>query len=706
MKKIFLLLVLVSFFQCAVNAETVYDDNYVENPNYVQGTKYLQNSQYSSAINEFKKAVRANYNDVSALVGLSNAYNLRAAYYNNTAKNVTAAISDIKSALFFVKYFAGGSVASSAQSILAMEKNLATLESTSAAMNDATKLKNAKNERIKGEFAASAYDYYQLLNAGKYKTEANIALGDIYNIFNRPDKAISFYKNASMAAQNDTDVHLKLARTYEQLNDFSSSLKEYEYALNSSDERDDILGALERIWQKKVDENSKDAEAHANLGVVLQKEKRYQEALTEYKKAETLNPANINTRINIATLYQEQKNYSAALDVYNSVLQSQPKNTNVLVSKAECLKELKRNEEAEETYKTVLNLDPKNAAAKTQLFELVKETMPADKVLDYMYQNLQNSPLTADSCYEFAYELHKANKLDDAIVYYNQTIKLDKNNADAYINLSQVYRQKADYAKALEIIKQAGVIAPENALVKKQYDVIAKEYGANNLNLASNAYESGDYQKAIEMYKKIDPPTADSLMGIAASYQSLNNKEQAIEYYKKAMNADSKNAELPYYIAALYADSNDMNNAKTYIEMALSKNPASSNIKEMAKYINAKLSEDVLTQAVDMYDKQKYNEAIALFDKVLKLDSENASVYYYRALSYDALNNYQKAVTDYKSVLKYAPDMVIAYYSLGVDYDSMGNYQSAKQNYQKYVELATQDDEYKKYAQSRISEIK
>lgn len=706
MKKIFLLLVLVSFFQCAVNAETVYDDNYVENPNYVQGTKYLQNSQYSSAIAEFKKAVRANYNDVSALVGLSNAYNLRAAYYNNTAKNVTAAISDIKSALFFVKYFAGGAVASSAQSILAMEKNLATLESASAAMTDAAKLKNAKNERIKGEFAASAYDYYQLLNAGKYKTEANIALGDIYNIFNRPDKAISFYKNASMLAQNDTDVHLKLARTYEQLNDFSSSLKEYEYALNSSDERDDILGALERIWQKKVDENPKDAEAHANLGVVLQKEKRYQEALTEYKKAETLNPANINTRINIATLYQEQKNYSAALDVYNSVLQSQPKNTNVLVSKAECLKELKRNEEAEETYKTVLNLDPKNAAAKTELFELVKETMPADKVLDYMYQNLQNSPLTADSCYEFAYELHKANKLDDAIVYYNQTIKLDKNNADAYINLSQVYRQKADYAKALEVIKQAGVIAPENALVKKQYDVIAKEYGANNLNLASNAYESGDYQKAIEMYKKIDPPTADSLMGIAASYQSLNNKEQAIEYYKKAMNADSKNAELPYYIAALYADSNDMNNAKTYIEMALSKNPASSNIKEMAKYINAKLSEDVLTQAVDMYDKQKYNEAIALFDKVLKLDSENASVYYYRALSYDALNNYQKAVADYKSVLKYAPDMIIAYYSLGVDYDSMGNYQSAKQNYQKYVELATQDDEYKKYAQSRISEIK
>jgi len=50
--------------------------------------------------------------------------------------------------------------------------------------------------------------------------------------------------------------------------------------------------------------------------------------------------------------------------------------------------------------------------------------------------------------------------------------------------------------------------------------------------------------------------------------------------------------------------------------------------------------------------------------------------------------------------------MAIAYYSLGVDYDAVKDYANAKENYKKYVEKSVEDDEYKKYAQSRISEIK
>ncbi len=706
MKRVFVLFAIALFMQNPASAQTVYDDNYVENPNYLQGNKYLQNSQYSSAITEFKKAIRTNPNDTSALIGLSNAYNLRAVYYNNTAKNIDNAISDIKSALFFMKYYAGETVSSAEQSITAMEKNLSALESAKGTITDDKRLDSAKASRIKGEFASSAYDYYRLLNNEKYKKEANIALGDIYNIFNRPEKAVNFYKTVIAEDKNDTDTHLKLARIYEQLENYGSALNEYNYALNNSSEREDILMSLEKIWQKKTDENSKDAEAHANLGVVLQKEKRYDEALAEYKKAESLNPGSINTKINIGSLYQEQQKYDSALSIYNAILETEPNNTDVLLYKGECLKYLNRNDEAQEVYKNILNINPENTAAKAELFEIIKTTMPADKIFDYMYQNLQETPPTADKYYEFAYELHKADKLDDAIAYYKKTIELDKTKTDAYINLSQIYRQAKNYTEAYNIIKQAKELAPGNQLVKKQFDVIVQENTANSINAASNFYESGDYQKAIELYQKIIPPTAGSLIGIAASYQSLNDKNQAISYYKKAMELDNKNADLPYYIAALYVDNNDIENAKTYLAMALSKNPDSTQAKELSKYINAKQTEDILPQAVELFEKQKYNESILLLDKVLKLDASNANAYYYRALAYDALNNYQKAVSDYKSVLKYAPDMITAYYLLGVDYDNLNSPVSAKQNYQKYVELSKQDDEYKKYAQARINEIK
>ena len=287
-----------------------------------------------------------------------------------------------------------------------------------------------------------------------------------------------------------------------------------------------------------------------------------------------------------------------------------------------------------------------------------------------------------------------------------ETIKLDKNKIDAYINLSQAYRQKGNYNASFDIIKRAKELAPNNDLVKKQYDLAAQEFSANVYTAATNAFESGDYKKAIQEYMKVNPPTADSYIGMAASYQSMNDNVNALAYYKKAFDIDSKNDEIPFYIASIYANQDDLINAKKYVDLSLSKNPNNSKSKDLLNYINAKQNENLLSNAVDLYDKHKYNEAIEQFTKVLWSTPDNATVYYYRAMCYDAMENYQKAITDYKAVLKYAPDMIIAYYSLGVDYDALGKYSDAKSNYKIYVEKSTTDDDYKKYAQSRIDEIK
>ena len=703
MKKLLYFFICAFLVQSIAFSQTVYDDNYIENPNYIEGKKYLSNSQYSSAINEFKKAIRTNSNDTSAIIELVNAYNMRATYYNNTVKAVDNAISDLKSALFYAKYYNPTAQTISPENIQAIEKNLNAI---SKKITDEERIKLAKAYRTKGEFAASGYDYFQLINVPNYQTAAYISLGDIFKILNKPEVALTFYKNAQQLEPNNTDINLKLARTYEKINDFSSSLKEYSIALNSSNEKEEILSSLERIWQKKVDENPKDAEAHSNLGVVFQKQKRYLEAMAEYQKAEVLNPRNINTKINIATLYQDQGKFNSALNSYNAILQAQPQNTNLMVSKAQCLKALRRNEDAINTYKAALNLDPKNPTAKAELFELLKNTMPTEDVLDFLYKNVQNAPMDANSYYEFAYELHKANKIDDAIVYYLQTIKLDNTKIDAYINLSQAYRQKKNYNDAYSIIQKAQVLQPENELVKKQYELVAKEVATNNYNLASNSFQSGNYQKAIMEYAKINPPTSDSLLGIAASYQSLNDNANAIAYYKKAMELAPENSDIPFYIASIYINVNEINKAKEYAEISLSKNKNHSQSKELIEYINAKESETLLVDAVKKYDEKKYTEAIEIFDKVLTLTPTNATIYYYRAMTHDALNNYEKAISDYKSVLKYAPDMTIAYYSLGVDYDALNNYPQAKINYQKYVDATMEDNDYKTYAKSRINEIK
>ena len=116
-------------------------------------------------------------------------------------------------------------------------------------------------------------------------------------------------------------------------------------------------------------------------------------------------------------------------------------------------------------------------------------------------------------------------------------------------------------------------------------------------------------------------------------------------------------------------------------------------------------TEKLLADAVIKYEAKQYNEAISIFDKVLSMTPSNATVYYYRAMAYDAISNYEKAISDYKTTLKHAPDMTIAYYSLGVDYEAINNYQLAKENFKKYIDLTIEENDYKTYAKSRVQEI-
>ena len=193
--------------------------------------------------------------------------------------------------------------------------------------------------------------------------------------------------------------------------------------------------------------------------------------------------------------------------------------------------------------------------------------------------------------------------------------------------------------------------------------------------------------------------------GIAGAYQALGNNEQAVEFYKKAMELAPNNADIPYYIASIYANMNNWDKAGEFTKIALKKNPMQSQAKELDDYITSKKTEGLLEQAVKIYEQEKYPEAIAMFDKIIKQTPNEATLYYYRALSFDALKNYKKAIEDYKKAVGLSPELNIAYYSIGVDYDSLGDYKLAKEYYQTYVDMIQEDNTYKEYAQSRLKEL-
>lgn len=708
MKKTFFYSLILFFI--VSNASFAYDDyeTYTPNAYYESGMQYFQNNQYTSAIAEFKKALRENPADSSAKIGIINAYISRAAYYTNKSSEYQKGANDLRSALFYMKYYdnlAGDY--NTTQAMNSAQNNLDLLLNTFKA--DTTpkgRYAAAKTLRSQGEFAASAYESFQIINDNSYNKYAYANIGDVMNIMALPQKAVFYYERAVKLDSNNVDLHLKLARAYDAIGNTQGATNEYNYALAKSSEKTDILASLEKIWQQRVQSNPGDAEAHANLGAVYQKEGNYDAAMAEYKKAEAINPTNETTRLNMGTLYQILKNYDGAIAAYNSIIALYPNHVNAHIYKAQCLKELGQNEEAIKEYKMAMSYDPGNNEAKTQLFELLKNTMPADQVLSYLYQNVQSQPMNPSNYYDFAYELHKAGKLDDAIVYYNQTIKLDPKNIDSYVNLSQVYRQKGDLDQARKTIQNAKAIFPDNADIKKQYDSIIAEQSSNIYTEATKLFEQTKYQDAIFAYTKIQPPTTESLLGIAASYQALENFRSAAEYYKKALAKDPTNPDIMYYLGAAYVNLDDYTNGKLYLDKAVAIDKANTKAKDLLKFIADQQNTKLLDQAISYYDTKKYAESLKVLNTIIIKDMRNGNAYYYRGMVYDAQAKYNLAIIDYQNALKYNKELTLAYYSVAIDYDSLGKFKEAVMNYKKYLAAKPEENEYTKYARKRALELK
>lgn len=100
------------------------------------------------------------------------------------------------------------------------------------------------------------------------------------------------------------------------------------------------------IYQEVIDMNYADADIFQKAGYCLQKEKRYKEAISAYRKADVLKPDHIWTIRHLATCYRQLRDFASALEYYRKVEAMQPENRNVTFFIGSCLAEQERYEEA------------------------------------------------------------------------------------------------------------------------------------------------------------------------------------------------------------------------------------------------------------------------------------------------------------------------------------------------------------------------
>ena len=123
------------------------------------GTQYLANYQYSSAITEFKSALRINYMDNSARVQIINSYLARGQHYANKEKDWAKAADDYRSALFYMLLYPTNTSSQGSSAVVPVTQNLnICLNMLNFDKTPQSRYEKAKALRAEGNFAAAAYE--------------------------------------------------------------------------------------------------------------------------------------------------------------------------------------------------------------------------------------------------------------------------------------------------------------------------------------------------------------------------------------------------------------------------------------------------------------------------------------------------------------------------------------------------------------------
>ena len=679
---------------------------------YTLAQKHFFNSRYSSAIDEFKKALMINFMDNSARVGLINSYIARGTYSANTEHNYKLAADDFRSALFYLKYYVDKDIAmNSFSSISSTANSLHFCEKQTGFINSAEghyKLAEELNES--GNFSAAMYEYEQIVNIEKYRKVSLLRIASMMKSINNLIKSAEYYKMAIDYDSKDISARMRYANVLDKMGNTQEASNQYNHILSNCDNSSDILYDLERIYTKKLSESPNNAELYADLGAIKQRQGKYEDAFNYYKQA-LAKPARdskttLNTQINIATLYQAQGNYDKAIEAYKNILVLYPSNYLANLYLAQCYETKPDCQKlALEQYRKVRQLKPENADDfKDKINDLTKASMSAEDIYTYVKTYINPDKYYVDALYTKAYEEHNNKNYDTAIKYYSLVKQVNPDKEEVYENLAICYAQKKDYAKSQEILAEGKEKFPDNKNITKLSKDIKTDSEAETLEDAYNAYNSGNYNKSIELYSSL-PETTDTLLGLASAYQGLKQDEKALEYYKKAFEKSPKNSDIAYSIGAIYANSQNYTEAKKYFQKSAELNPSNTMAKEGVNDINEVLSQNCVIEAEKLLNEKNYNDAIVSLDKALSINPNNPDAYYYKGTIYDAQNKFQEAINNYKKSLTYNPKQDVTYYLIAIDYENLKNPKEALSYYKKFLELYKNDDQYSQYVKARIPEI-
>lgn len=281
------------------------------------------------------------------------------------------------------------------------------------------------------------------------------------------------------------------------------------------------------LWKSTIYTTPASSVAHNNLGIEYAKKEGYVDAIVEYKKAIELSPKYSHALTNLGDAYLKIGLIDEAIDLYKKSIEAEPDYSIAYNNLGFAYFEKRLYKEALSEYKKAIKLNSKDP-----LF----------------YNNFGN-----------LYASMK--RYDDAIAEYKGAISIDPLDTNAYNNLGAVYAQQGKFNEAEAEVRKALAIDPESSLAKKTLEDILNR-GRIVVETESPLAKKAGKSAQIAAYNEL-----------GNKYKQKGLYDDAISYYKKALEIDTKDAGSHYNLGSAYVKKGLYNEAVLETESALKLDP-------------------------------------------------------------------------------------------------------------------------------------
>jgi len=322
------------------------------------------------------------------------------------------------------------------------------------------------------------------------------------------------------------------------------------------------------------------------------------------------------------------------------------------------------------------NPTPKSLRVLASAYEQMKEYALAAQALQRALET--NPPDASDLKRQIAQYQTAAKQFDEALKTYQELAEDEPTDARTFLSMSQLYRERHDFANARKMSDKAKSIDPEDL------DVRFNEVGLLEAE--------GKASEALEAMKSLVDSTAkrsynqkekgiriELLERLAAMYRAVDQTQPAVDTFKQIIELEPQvGPQMTAEIIETYRSGKEYTKAEQEADAAVKKWPADRAVhiaharvladmgkldpavSEVKKLIDSKNEREMDQELAQLYDKGKrfddLAKALDAMEKLSPSQEEKETVWFMRGAMFEKMKKLEPAETEFRKILKVSPD--------------------------------------------------